>query len=534
MRIIAGIDGGEIKQHKVISMADSSKQRTGRRRMPDHLGLPARTWLEQAVAKSTPRTAAGHMRVWVVDDDASLDKRLKDLRELVPAWQAKGELIRNNQLTLLSTRTYPLVVANLVPPSPDPLGMLQNDTRYAFSRDCMGQLYDLLEMLDVRQLKIDFRGCQADTIVGCLVGLELAAYDYRRQMQDRQEEMPVPGLNIDVPEDLLRRAMASGLAVNVARHLVNLPAADLNPKRYAGLLQSLFRKSRTCKVGIWDAARLRREKLGLMLAVGGAAENGPYLVNIRYRKRSTAESPIALVGKGITFDSGGLDIKPAAFMRQMKKDMGGSAALAGLAVWLDRTEPDVAVDIWLAIAENAVSAKSFRPGDILRAHDGKSVEIDNTDAEGRLVLADALSVALSARGKSRPRALIDVATLTGAARVALGLRVGALFASDPQLAQRLQAAGQQAGDPLWQMPLVKDYERELRSNVAELVNSSTSRYAGAVTAAMFLAQFTGGVPWAHIDVNAWTNDDQGPIRGPAGNGQAVQCLIQYLLDEQTS
>jgi leucyl aminopeptidase len=215
-------------------------------------------------------------------------------------------------------------------------------------------------------------------------------------------------------------------------------------------------------------------------------------------------------------------------MRNMKKDMGGSAALVGLAVWLHRVRPVLAVDLYLAIAENAVGEKAFRPGDILQARNGKTVEIDNTDAEGRLVLADTLSVAAAADVPDRPSVLIDVATLTGAARVALGLKVGALFASSDELSAELVDAGQTAGDPLWRLPMVEAHDKELRSPVAALVNSSTSRYGGAVTAAMFLAEFVEDIPWAHIDVNAWSETDDGPISGPGGNGQTVQCLIEYL------
>jgi leucyl aminopeptidase len=214
----------------------------------------------------------------------------------------------------------------------------------------------------------------------------------------------------------------------------------------------------------------------------------------------------------------------------MKKDMGGSAALVGLAVWLERSDFTDPVDIWLAVAENAVGEKAFRPGDVISARNGKTVEIDNTDAEGRLVLADALTVAVAEKSSNQPRAVIDVATLTGAARVALGLQVGALFSTDRDLSDALYAAGLESGDPVWPMPLVKAYKKELESRVAALVNSSSNRFGGAITAAMFLAEFTENVPWAHVDVNAYNNESQGAISGPGANGQMVQCLVQFLLN----
>ena len=258
------------------------------------------------------------------------------------------------------------------------------------------------------------------------------------------------------------------------------------------------------------------------------AVHPPCLIHIRYRNGSNSGKPLALVGKGITFDTGGLDLKPAAFMRIMKKDMGGSAALVGLAAWLERSGFERPVDIWLAVAENAVGDKAFRPGDVITARNGKTVEIDNTDAEGRLVLADALTVAISEDDENRPAAVVDVATLTGAARVALGLQVGALFASDKGLSDALYQAGIESGDPLWPLPLVRAYGNELQSQVAQLVNSSANRFGGAVTAAMFLAEFTEDIPWAHIDVNAWTNETLGAVKGPGANGQMVQCLIKFL------
>jgi len=230
------------------------------------------------------------------------------------------------------------------------------------------------------------------------------------------------------------------------------------------------------------------------------------------------------VGKGVCFDTGGLDIKPASSMLLMKKDMGGAANALGLARMIMAARLPVRLRVIIPAVENAVSGPALRPGDRIRSRAGLTVEIGNTDAEGRLILADALAAA----AEEDPALIIDMATLTGAARVALGLKVGALFATDDALSEALLRAGMDAGDLLWRLPLVAAYDSELRSPVAALVNSSASRYGGAITAAMFLAEFVDEVPWAHIDINAWNESDDGPVKGPGGNGQAVQCLIEYL------
>ena len=444
-------------------------------------------------------------------------------------WQKNALKKKDQRVFQLSGKAGPRILVDLTPPVNYSNGMLTWNGDYALARDLMGQLYSILDTLCPEHIDIYSGTCSEQSITGCLAGLEMAAYDYRLSRGDRQVDFPVPGLGLNnVSQEIINQSIALGQSTNIARHLVNLPAADLNPDNYAELVTGLFEGSSKSQVSIWNSERLQKENMGLMLAVGKAAEQPPCLIHIRYRNGETQQKPYALVGKGITFDTGGLDLKPSAFMRMMKKDMGGSAALVGLAYWLESSNSKKPVDIWLAVAENAVGQKAFRPGDVITAKNGKTVEIDNTDAEGRLVLADALTVAVSQSGNDKPQLVIDVATLTGAARVALGLQVGALFANDRGLSDALYQAGLESGDPLWPLPMVKSYMNELQSQVAQLVNCSTNRFGGAVTAAMFLAEFTEDVPWAHIDVNAWTNETQGPIKGPGANGQMVQCLVHFL------
>ncbi len=492
------------------------------------LGLPVRPWLLQALENADMQQQEGLLKISLVYSASELEQRYNKLTCDTMHWQKKLLKKKDQRVVQLATDNCPHILVDLTPPEKNSKGMLEWVGDYALARDLMGQVYTMLEQLMAEQIDIDFGECTDANVLGGLAGLEMAAYDYRYCRGDRESKQSIPGLHLKFSPAIVDMAAAQGHAVNIARHLVNLPAADLNPQTYAGLVEEMFEGSTASTVTVWDAGRLKKEKLGLMLAVGEAAVHPPCLIHIRYRPPESSHKPVALVGKGITFDTGGLDLKPSAFMRMMKKDMGGSAALAGLADWLERTGFKHPVDIWLAVAENAVGEKAFRPGDVITARNGKTVEIENTDAEGRLVLADALAVAISEQNENRPGVIIDVATLTGAARVALGLQVGAMFATEKKLSDALYDAGLNSGDPLWPLPLVSAYKNELQSHVAQLGNSSANRYGGAVTAAMFLAEFIEDVPWAHIDVNAWTDETLGPIKGPGANGQMVQCLINFL------
>jgi leucyl aminopeptidase len=494
------------------------------------LGLPMQPWLLQGLDNADFQQQEGLLKITLVSSASALEKCCSELISDDLRWQERLLKKKDQRVIQLATDSCPHIIVNLAPPEKNSKGMFEWVGDYALARDLMGQVYAMIEPLMVRQIELDSSDCSDASILGSLAGLEMAAYDYRHRRGDRDSKQSVPGLHLKTSAALVDSAAAQGHAVNIARHLVNLPAADLNPQSYAGLVEEMFKGSKTSSVTVWDAERLKTEKLGLILAVGEAAVNPPCLIHIRYRKDgdTNTRKPVSLVGKGITFDTGGLDLKPSAFMRMMKKDMGGSAALVGLADWLERTAFKHPVDIWLAVAENAVGEKAFRPGDVITAHNGKTVEIDNTDAEGRLVLADALTIAVSQQNENRPGVVIDVATLTGAARVALGLQVGAMFSSEKKLSDALFDAGQNSGDPLWPLPLVSAYCNELQSHVAQLVNCSTNRFGGAISAAMFLAEFTEDVPWAHIDVNAWTNETLGAIKGPGANGQMVQCLINFL------
>lgn len=273
--------------------------------------------------------------------------------------------------------------------------------------------------------------------------------------------------------------------------------------------------------------RLKKEKMGLHVAVGQAASQEPHLVHIQYRNGGKSQKPYAFVGKGITFDAGGLDIKPSQGMRLMKKDMGGSASVAGTALWVANAQPKINCDFYFAIAENAVGTESFRPSDVITARNGLSVEIHNTDAEGRLVMADALTLAT----EKKPQLVIDIATLTGAIKHGLGGNTPGLFSNSDNLAESLLKTGQKRGDVFWRMPLVPEEKLRLRSDVADLVNA-TNGYGGAITAALFLEHFVNGVPWAHFDIYAWVDSATGVYGASGGSGQIVQAMTLFLEEQE--
>lgn len=395
---------------------------------------------------------------------------------------------------------------------------------FGLYRDSTGKAVSEAMDRDVSHVTVYNHGLQEERLVGALTGAEIGHYRYVRALN----RMAPPTLSlVDCDKVSVRKARCLGVATNVARHLVNLPPADLNPTTYSETVQALF-SGDAWEVDVWHEKKLRAEKCGMLLAVGRAAAEPPCLVRMKYRPEGAKGKPIAIVGKGITFDSGGLDIKPAAAMRYMKKDMGGSASVVGLAVWAKLSKLNRPLDFYLACAENAIDAAAFRPSDVITARNGLTVEIHNTDAEGRLVLGDALDVAVTQTGKDKPAMVIDLATLTGAMRVALGLKVAGFFSTDVDLAQDLASAAAEMGDPMWQMPLVADYEPLLKSTFADISNAASVGFGGAITAALFLKRFVGDVPWAHIDMMAWVDKREGAFAEPGGNGQLVQALAAYL------
>lgn len=411
-------------------------------------------------------------------------------------------------------------------------GML-DESDYTWARDVFGSLVGHFKAHHLKNVVIRYRMTSKQIELGSLVGLEMGQYHFKNNHRWIKNELPELFLTKDLiklDSSITQEACLIAESVNLSRHLVNLPPNEINPTSMKSVIRQM-KWPKTVKLEIWDQPRLKKENMNLHLAVGNGSENPPCMIKISYRpKLKVKKQPIAFVGKGITFDTGGLDIKPSSAMRLMKKDMGGAAAVVGLAHWVAQSGITVPCDFYLALAENSVDGKAFRPSDVYISRAGLSVEIDNTDAEGRLVLADVLDVAATQTKANEPQLIIDVATLTGAIKVGLGTEIAGLFCNDDELSLKLNRAGQTVGDLNWRMPLYEKYFSSMSSPFADFKNSGES-FGGAITAALFLQKFVRGKKWAHMDIYAWIDKAHGPYSTSGGSGQAVQCLIEFLKNQ---
>lgn len=310
-------------------------------------------------------------------------------------------------------------------------------------------------------------------------------------------------------------------AIALVRDLINTPANDMNPKTLAAEVEKLASQA-GAHFQQWEGEALLKDNFPAIHAVGRAASDQPRLLFLEW---GNPEFPsIALLGKGVCFDSGGLDIKSSSGMRLMKKDMGGAAHALALAQWIIARQLKVHLQLYIPAVENAVSGNAFRPGDVLCMRNGLTVEVDNTDAEGRLVLADALVKAC----ETNPALVVDFATLTGAARVALGTKIATMFSNNDTLANDIMKYAAISADPVWQLPLFEPYEKMLSSDIADLSNADDSPYAGAITAALFLKHFVKkSTPWVHFDIMAW-NVASEPGKPKGGEAMAIRAVASYL------
>ena len=349
------------------------------------------------------------------------------------------------------------------------------------------------------------------------VGWGLGAYQF-----DRYKDVPRAPARLLVADALsLDEIMHKVAATQLTRDLINTPSQDMAPSHLEAETHALAERF-GAKLSVTVGDELLDMECGAIHAVGRAAADAPRLMDLTWGDEQHPK--ITVIGKGVTFDSGGLNIKPGASMRQMKKDMGGAAIAMGLSYLIMAQGLPVRLRLLVPAAENAIAGNAFRPGDILHTHKGLTVEIDNTDAEGRLLLCDALSIA----SEEDPQLIIDYATLTGAARVAVGTEIAAMFCNDKTLANRVGEAGDLVDDAVWPLPLHSDYNHMLSSKVADLVNSAASGYAGATTAALFLQRFINDkTPWLHFDVMAFNTRGR-PGRPEGGEAMALRAVYQYL------
>jgi leucyl aminopeptidase len=332
-------------------------------------------------------------------------------------------------------------------------------------------------------------------------------------------------IGVDAPQslqDAVVRGKIVGEAVNLARDLANTPPAEKAPQALAERALEVG-EAAGLTVSVWDEARITEERFGGLLGVAAGSDQPPAFVILEHKKGGDAPT-VALVGKGVTFDSGGLSLKPSASMEDMKSDMTGAAVVLATMQAIARLDLPINVVGYLAITENMVNGHAMRLGDVLTMRNGKTVEVLNTDAEGRLILADALSYAV----EQAPARILDLATLTGACIVALGTKVAGLFSNDDGFASDIAAASKRTGERVWRLPLDDDYQELLKSHVADLKNVG-GKWAGAVTAAKFLEQFVGDRPWVHLDIAgpSWAETDSS-TRDAGGTGCFVRTLVRYL------
>jgi leucyl aminopeptidase len=317
-----------------------------------------------------------------------------------------------------------------------------------------------------------------------------------------------------------RRAAVEGRAVGLARELVNLPPCELYPETFAERAQRVATAGVECTV--LDEQQLAAERMEALLGVARGSDRPPRLVVLRYRRGGNGRT-LGLVGKGVTFDSGGLSLKTNEQMADMKCDMAGAAAVLAAVGAIAELGLPVNVLGVLALVENLPSGRALKLGDVLRARNGKTIEVLNTDAEGRLILADALAYAVDQKADH----LVDLATLTGACMVALGSEVAGLMGNSEAWCERVLAAAKRAGERAWQLPMFPHYSELIKSHVADIKNAPGTRHGGAITAAKFLEEFVGDVPWAHLDIAgpAWA-EHENPVRDPGGTGCFVRTLVE--------
>ncbi len=496
---------------------------------------------EKAELKSPKSAVKNLLVIFDSGKPASLKSFLKDR---VDSWQL--ESIKPIGVSGIKTENENIYLIALEQKKDD-----KTTPAYGQARDAVGAFWRTAGLDE--SVHIHFIDVSESAIEGALVGIGLASYNFRTCLNSEKitkgktsgkkiaNKNTVDAKKIlihitrdkkEINKDVVDSASAIFQGMNLSRHLSNMSGGVAHAPAICDTLKAIFKSHRQIKISVLDDRDLKKQGFGLLYHVGLGSEHGARLLKISYTPKKSSskkdEARIALVGKGVTFDTGGLDLKPSSSMRWMKKDMSGAATVAGLCYFVSRIELDKAVDFYLPLAENAVSELATRPGDIHKSYSGTLVEIDNTDAEGRLVMSDAISYALDKNKNAEVSELIDISTLTGAMRVAVGLDVCGFFTNKDKLADKVMASAQQAGELAWRLPLVDKYRKLLKSNFADLKNSADGGYGGAITAALFLEHFVGATPWIHFDVMSWNGSADGAM-SDGGNAQTFQLVAKYLL-----
>ena len=476
--------------------------------------------MKQSQVKLTLTTTKKYLQkntLVLIQDKQDLTKPLKNFK--LHTWQKKSldQLKKASGFISFETEKGLLGVLHYQNQDSKNLGNF-NSTSYTFFRDKVSKWISKLG--DDKQFELKSYGLGDEALKGLGVGLELYSYSFTQTLK----------IEVQITKEIkkiLTQGLNLGRSINCARELVDQPANLLNPKTFKEQIEKEFKNETSFTLKVLSPAQLLKSGYGLINGVGQGAKEGPYLVHLSYNPKG-AKIKIGAVGKGITFDTGGLDIKPSQFMRWMKKDMGGAGSLFGLAHWIKTEKPKVICDFVFALAENSVSINAFRPGDVLKAQDGTTVEIHNTDAEGRLALASGYNY-LNTLKKDFDY-IFNIATLTGAIKHGLGDRVAGLFINSFDHGTKIMHLSQKVGDPMWMMPIPEWTVQKLKSTVADFANCGNG-YGGAISAAEFLKQFAkpkDSCVWFHMDIYAWTDQAGGAFRTKGANGQAIQVLQEWI------
>lgn len=355
-----------------------------------------------------------------------------------------------------------------------------------------------------------------------LSGYTFDYYKSKRAVERRAYSLTIVS-NITLAKRAVDTAVQMSMGAMLARDLINTPPRDCTPRYLVAQSRAVARRG-GLKIEVFDRSRLKKLGANALLAVAQGSDEPPFLIKMTYRPRGKARKVLSLVGKGVTFDSGGLSIKTGQGMETMKYDMSGAAAVIGAMHTIAAMKPNVEVRAYIPTTENMINGRATRPGDVVKAVNGKTIEILNTDAEGRLILADALSLA----ERDECDTIIDLATLTGACVVALGTHYAGLFTDHESLAQALEEAGDRSGEQLWRLPLAPEYRDLIKSQIADIKNTG-GRWGGAITAALFLKEFVAQTPWAHLDIAgpAFAEGEEHHVKR-GGVGFAVRTIARFV------
>jgi leucyl aminopeptidase len=393
-----------------------------------------------------------------------------------------------------------------------------------------GALYRQMRAKPFRQLRLDGRGIETETLADIAAGALLASYEFNRYFTSKKKPAEPAKLMIlcDSPAKMKpvwadRQALANG--VSLARDLLYEPANQLYPAEFAKRCKKLAGLG--LKVEVLAESKLRQLGMGALLGVGQGSARDSAVVIMHWQGGPKKQQPLVLVGKGVCFDTGGISLKPAKGMEDMKWDMGGAAAVTGTMAALAGRKAKRNIIGIIGLVENMPDGNAQRPGDVVTSLSGQTIEVINTDAEGRLVLADLLTYV---QDKFKPAAMVDLATLTGAIIVSLGKEYAGLFANNDDLAEQIEQAGRSTGEKNWRMPLGKAYDNQLKSHIADMKNIG-GPWGGSITAACFLQRFVKKTPWAHLDIagKVWA-DKAGPLYPAGGTGYGVR-LLNRLADD---